>query len=103
MPKFVLIFHGGETPEEPSPEVMDRWMAWFGELGTAVVDMGAPFGPSATVASNGAPSEGTGPDPANGYTVVEAADLHGAVVMAKGCPGLTSGGSVKVYEAMQMG
>jgi hypothetical protein len=26
-----------------------------------------------------------------------------AVVMAKGCPGLSSGGSVKVYEAMQMG
>ncbi len=44
MAKFVLMFHGGETPEEPSPEVMDRWMAWFGELGEAVVDMGAPFG-----------------------------------------------------------
>jgi hypothetical protein len=25
------------------------------------------------------------------------------VVMAKGCPGLSSGGSVKLYEAMQMG
>ena len=44
MTKFVLMFHGGETPEEPSAEVMDRWMAWFGELGEAVVDMGAPFG-----------------------------------------------------------
>ena len=30
MAKFVLMFHGGESPEEPSPEVMDRWMAWFG-------------------------------------------------------------------------
>ena len=40
MAKFVLLFHGGETPEEPSAEVMDRWMAWFGELGEAVVDMG---------------------------------------------------------------
>ena len=47
MAKFVLIFHGGETPEEPSPEVMDRWMAWFGQLGAAVVDTGAPFGESA--------------------------------------------------------
>jgi len=43
MAKFVLIFHAGETPEVPSAEVMDRWMAWFGELGAAVVDMGAPF------------------------------------------------------------
>ena len=43
MAKFVLTFHRGESPEEPSPEVMDRWMAWFGELGSAVVDMGSPL------------------------------------------------------------
>ena len=103
MAKFVLMFHGGPSPEEPSPAVMDRWMSWFAELGAAVVDMGAPFGAAATVASDGTPSEGSGPDPANGYTIVEAANLHDAVVMAKGCPGLSSGGSVKVYEAMQMG
>jgi hypothetical protein len=103
MAKFVLIFHGGETPEEPSPAVMDRWMAWFGELGAAVVDMGAPFGAAATIASDGTPSEGSGPDPATGYTVIEAANLHDAVVMTKGCPGLSSGGSVRLYEAMQMG
>jgi hypothetical protein len=48
---------------------MDRWMAWFGELGAAVVDMGAPFGAAAT-----------------GYAVIEAANLHDTVVMAKGCP-----------------
>ena len=28
---------------------------------------------------------------------------HDAVVMANGCPGVTSGGSVKLYEAVQMG
>jgi hypothetical protein len=101
--KFVLIFHGGETPEAASPDVMDRWMAWFGELGDAVVDMGAPFAASATIASDGTPSPGSGPDPANGYTIIEAASLHDAVVMAKGCPGLSCGGSVKLYEAAQMG
>lgn len=103
MTRFVLMFHGGATPEDPSQAVMDRWMAWFGELGDAVVDMGAPFGASATIASDGTPSEGGGPDPATGYTVVEAANLHDAVVMAKGCPGLSGGGSVKLYEAVQMG
>ena|ERR1700720_3403913 len=103
MSKFVLIFHGGETPEAPSPEMMDRWMAWFRELGEAVVDMGAPFGPSATIASDGTPSPGAGPDPADGYTIIEAANLHDAVMMAKGCPGLSGGGAVKLYEAMQVG
>ena len=62
MAKFVLMFHGGETPETPSPAVMDRWMAWFGQHGEAVVDMGAPFGAAATIASDGRPSEGAGPD-----------------------------------------
>jgi hypothetical protein len=65
--------------------------------------MGSPFGASATIASDGTPSEGVGPDPATGYTVIEAANLHDAVVMAKDCPGLRSGGSVRLYEAMQMG
>ena len=103
MAKFVLVFHGGESPEEPSPAVMDAWMAWFGELGDAVVDMGAPFGPAKTVASDGSASEGSGPDPATGYTVIEASDLDVAVDKARGCPGLGAGGTVKVYEAMQMG
>ncbi|HWT84021.1 MAG TPA: hypothetical protein VN648_35160 [Candidatus Methylomirabilis sp.] len=103
MGRFVLMFHGGDSPEEPSQAVMDRWMAWFGELGDAVVDMGSPFGASATINSDGRPSEGSGPDPATGYTVIEAANMHDAVVMAKGCPGLSAGGSVKLYEARQMG
>jgi hypothetical protein len=73
------------------------------ELGAAAVDMGAPFGAAATIASDGTPSEGSGPAPASGCTVIEAANLDDAVVMAKGRPGLTSGGSVRLHEAMQMG
>lgn len=34
-----------ETPQEPSSEVMDAWMAWFGQLGEAVVDMAHPSVP----------------------------------------------------------
>src|SRR5579863_8441387 len=100
--KFVLMFHGGDTPEAPSQAGMDRWMAWFAELGEAVVDMGAPFRTSTTIASDGTPTEGSGPDPATGYTVIEAANLHDAIVLAKACPGLSSGGSVRLYEAQRM-
>jgi hypothetical protein len=103
MAKFVLMFHGGESPEEPSSEVMDRWMKWFGDLGDAVVDMGSPFGASATIDSDGAPSPGTGDDPPTGYTIIEATNLHDAVVLAEGCPGLVAGGSVKLYEAARVG
>ena len=103
MSKFVLMFHGGESPEEPSPEVMDRWMAWFGELGDSITDMGSPFRAAATVASDGTSTDGGGSDPASGYTVIEAASLDDAVTKARTCPGLQSGGSVKVYETATMG
>jgi hypothetical protein len=102
MARFVLMFHAGQTRQDPTDEMMARWMAWFGELGSAVVDTGSPFGASATIASDGTPSEGAGPDPATGYTVIEAANLHDAVVLAKGCPGLGDGGSVRLYETIQM-
>lgn len=102
MSKFVLMFHPGESPEEPSPEVMDRWMAWFSELGDSIADMGSPFSSAATVSSDGTSTEGGGPDPASGYTVIDASDLDAAVAMAKGCPGLSGGGSVKVYETATM-
>jgi hypothetical protein len=102
MARFVLTFHAGKTPQAPTDEVMARWMAWFGQLGSAVVDMGSQFGATATIASDGSPSEGAGPDPATGYTIIEAANLHDAVVLAKGCPGLGDGGSVRLYEATQM-
>jgi hypothetical protein len=65
--------------------------------------LGGALGATATIASDGTPSEGAGADPATGYTIIEAANLHDAVVMAKGCPGLSGGGSVRLYEAMQMG
>jgi hypothetical protein len=38
-----------------------------------------------------------------GYTILSADSLADAVDKAKGCPVLTSGGSVDVYEAMPMG
>ena len=103
MAKFVLMYHAGTTQDVPSPEVMDRWLTWFSQLGPAVIDMGSPFGATATIASDGTPSIGAGPDPATGYTVIEAADMHDAVGLAKGCPGLSGGRSVRLYEAVRMG
>ena len=65
MAKFTLVYHGGGMAEgeEAQKAVMDAWFAWFGELGEAIVDPGAPFGPSATVSSDGSSSEGGGANP----------------------------------------
>ena len=103
MARFVMMYHQGDTPEEPTQETMDSWMSWFRSLGDAVVDMGSPFLGSTTIAPGGEATEGSGPHPATGYTVIEAADMEAAAALAGGCPGLASGGSVRLYEAAQMG
>lgn len=103
MTKFVLAYTGGSVPEtkEEQDAVMSAWMGWFGQLGAAVVDGGAPFGPSATIASGGGASDG-GASGLTGYSIIEAADLAAATEMGRGCPVIASGGSVEVYESMPM-
>jgi len=55
MAKFVLIYRGGQMGETPAEQeaLMAKWGAWFGTLGAAVCDMGAPFGASVTVGAAG--------------------------------------------------
>ncbi|MEZ5168615.1 MAG: hypothetical protein R2695_19850 [Acidimicrobiales bacterium] len=38
-----------------------------------------------------------------GYTIVDAEGLDDALAKAGGCPVLTSGGTVEVYEALDIG
>lgn len=104
MANYVFAYHGGgmaETEEEQAA-VMAKWEAWYGDLGSAIVDGGAPIGGSKTVASDGSVSDGGGANPLSGYTVVSAGDLDSAVALAKGCPILESGGSVEVAETIDM-
>ena len=63
------------------------------------VDAGNPFGPGSTVAANGSVTDG-GASKLTGYSIIEADSLSAAASQAKGCPVLTSGGSIEVYEAM---
>ena len=96
MSRYVFIHHGYE---EPTRQVMDAWMAWFGEIADSVVDQGAPFGPGREVTPTGARDLPAGPEAATDYTVVEAADIAAAEKLLEHCP-ITA--SVRVYEAMQM-
>lgn len=43
-------------------------------------------------------TEGGGPDPVTGYTIIQADSMERAVELAKRCPILESGGSVEVGE-----
>ena len=104
MAKYLLAYKGGgmgDTPEAQQ-KAMEAWMAWFGSLGADLVDQGAPFGPSASVSSDGGTTPG-GSAQLTGYTIITAADLSAASEKAKGCPVLSSGGAIEVYEALPMG
>jgi len=101
MGKFVLAYAGGEmapTPEEQE-KVMAQWMQWFGDIGEAVTDMGNPFGASTAVTGDG---RGDATSGLGGYSIVTADSLEAAAGLAKGCPVLTGGGRVDVYEALEM-
>ena len=102
MGKFVFAYTGGSTPSsaEEGAKVMAAWMAWFGDLGAAVLDGGNPFGASTAVGPNGATKAAT--LGLGGYSIVSAASLDAAAALAKNCPVLVAGGTVEVYEAQEM-
>lgn len=103
MSEYVLAYTGGGRPEteEQQQEVMAAWGAWFEQLGEAIVDGGAPFGPSSILKGDGSVAEGN-LSALTGYTVLSADSLDQAVAHAKGCPILNDGGNVEVYEKLPM-
>ncbi|HWD23835.1 MAG TPA: hypothetical protein VG368_00060 [Acidimicrobiales bacterium] len=97
MAKFVLTYRGGKMAETPADQeaAMAKWGAWFGTLGSAVSDMGAPFGESTTVGDE----SGTR---LSGYSIVDVDSLASAKDVASRCPIVADGGSIDVYETIAM-
>jgi hypothetical protein len=99
MGKYLFAYKGGamaQTDEERQA-AMEAWGQWFGRLGQAVVDPGAPFSTSAAVGNGAGDTAGSG---LTGYSVVQADSLAGATDLTSGCPVLDTGGSVDVYETI---
>ena len=105
MAKFMFVYKGEATdmadmtPEEGA-EVMAKWGAWMEEVGSALADVGAPFGPGHSVVDDG--STGTAAS-LTGYSIVEADDLSQAKALTKGHPYLSEGKgdyAIDVFELM---
>lgn len=103
MANYLLAYSGGSTPEteEAREAQMAAWGKWFQDLGAAVVDPGNPFGPSKAIAADGSVGDG-GPSALTGYSVLGADSLDVATELAKGCPVFAVGGSVEVYETLEV-
>jgi len=105
MSRFMMIYKGEATDmadmtEEQAAGVMAKWATWMQKVGPALVDLGTPFGPGASVVDDG--SAGTASS-LNGYSIVEAASLDAAVALADGHPYLSEGKAdyaVDIFELM---
>jgi len=97
MAKFVLAYKGGgmAQTEEEREAAMQAWGAWFGGLGSAVVDAGNPFSSSKAVGGNGTSG-------LTGYSILSADSLDAASKLAEDCPVLSNGGDVEVYEVLEL-
>ena len=105
MANYLLLYSGGKMPETEAEQaaVMQAWMSWFGQLGSALVDGGNPTsGKAKTIASNGTVTDGSELGMASGYSVIKADSLDEAVSMAKGCPVLQGGASLVVLETFNV-
>jgi len=106
MANYLLVYHGGETMENATPEqqgqVMQAWTTWFEGLGSSVVDGGNPVSRAWTLSKDGTEDNG-GANPATGYSVISADSMDAALVMAKGCPHLAAGGTIEICETMNVG
>jgi hypothetical protein len=105
MSEFTYIFRGRQTDASPEQrqQQMDKWLAWFKDLGAkgVIKDPGHPLEFTGKVVRGDQKVVTDGPyaeakDLVGGYIVIQAADLAQAAEISKGCPILEVGGSVEV-------
>ena len=97
MPNFVFSYR---VPSDyrPNAETPAEWRAWFGGLGSALMDVGNAVTEHASLGEVG----GSG-SRMIGYSVLSAEDMDSALALAKDCPVLRVGGGVEVGPVMEVG
>lgn len=98
MKKFVFLYNVS-AEDENTQEAMDAWMSWFHSIGKSVVDIGNPLVGGKEVKSKKTINVTPEMSPVSGYSIVNAADMEGAIEIAKGCP---SKAGVRIYESVPM-
>ena len=102
MTKYLVLYRSGMTASEQmassTPEQaqagMDAWMAWAGQAGDAIVDLGTPT----SVVDPG----GDAGDPIGGYSILQA-DSHDALAaVLENHPHKAMGGTIETLELLSM-
>src|SRR3954447_11452504 len=104
MPKFMVLYRApgsamsqmeGATPEQAQAG-MDAWMQWAGKAGPALVDLGSPLNPVATVGKAGK----AGAQVMGGFSILEAESQDAVTELLEGHPHFLMPGdaSIEVLE-----
>jgi hypothetical protein len=105
--KFMFLYRDPVVPiERPSPEEMQtflaQWGEWFQKFGASIVDGGDGLKPSGkTLGAGGIVTDGPyveAKEVIGGYSVVQADDYEGALVIARECPITKTGRAVEIRE-----
>jgi hypothetical protein len=103
MSRYIMIYKGEATDtadmtEEQANEVMAKWGAWMGTVGSALVDVGSPFGEGISAIDDGTTAT---PVPLSGFSIVEAESLGAARELSNGHPYLSEGAgnfAIEIFE-----
>ena len=104
MPNYAFTYYGEPNIDQPEQGAkhMEKWRAWMGGLGDAMINPGVPFGPAKIVSSTGVSDDAASKsNRVTGFSVVTAASMDAALAMAQACPHLEHG-TIGVAEAMEM-
>ena len=94
MKRFVLMHVGFE---KPTPEIMQRWKAWFASVADRTVEH-IGLRAAREISSNGTKDLPFGVDALTGMTIIQAESLDEAETLAKSNPFISS---IRIYEVAQ--
>jgi hypothetical protein len=103
MAQYVIVYPGGDQPSNPEEgkQHFSKYMDWLSSLSDSAVSPMNPFKNTSTVNSDGTVTAG-GTTTMSGYSIIEAAFIEAALLIAKTCPFLDIGGSLEVSELAEM-
>jgi hypothetical protein len=107
VPKYLVLYRSsvsaaeqmGNADPQDAQAGMELWMNWAGRVGPALIDMGSPLSPAATVTAAGS-SPGASSPFVGGFSVLEADSLDAATKLLDDHPHFHSPGdpSIEVLE-----
>ncbi len=103
MPQYVIVYLGGDQPSSPEEgkQHFAKYKEWLSSLGDSAVSPANPLKDTSTVNSDGTVTTGSTTS-MSGYTIIETDSMEAALLIAKACPFLDTGGSLEVSELMEM-